>query len=385
MKPMRRIENQLENTIRELNLPIEERKKKQSQDMAKIQGFRDALKECQKKLDEEIDKHIPAIYQHLETGEGRQAALSSWTVEKYRSSKDDRKDSSAGKKGPSFEELLKKGVLSAIEKYQGFQDIAKWADQKEVEDELREIVQRYTSLTAELNQYDDSLQEHVHHQEEASKLGRMSKFVRMSKLGLMVAVGIPVTALFLAFTPLQFLVGSVWLPSYAYRTRKMQSSLQQEYDEFVKDLKKDDYLKLKTFVREYAAFFSQSIDYVYKRIPKEIEHIEEHLQARLEREHKDDLPKYSKIFAACQPVKESLAEYMAKFGIHDFHESDLIWPTDNPLPAGHGASSYVFQAQIMCPRGSGSRTSVAVKVLHPQPPGFFNEFLKEREQCRYCT
>ena len=369
MKPVRRIENRLENTIRELNLPLEERKKKQTDDMAKIQSFEVALRQCQKKLNEEINRHVLAIYDHLKSGLGRQVALSNWTLAEFELSEVEQL--SGGKQGPSIRDLLEPRVKDAVSKYERFAELVTWADSREVKDELEDIVARYTSLQFELNRYDDTSKE-----ESTGVVGRVAR---------MLAVGIPSTVLCLAVAPLTIVVGSFWLLQIYYSKHKMQSSLQQEYDKFVSDLEERNHSKLREFVTGCAAVLSDSMYYVYKSIPKEITNLKEELETRLKREQKKHLPEYTRIYDACQPVKESLSSYMADSGIHEFHENDLLWPHSSPVMAGFGASSYVYQAQIMGPGGSGTpATDVAVKVLHPNSEGLFSAFLKEREECRYC-
>ena len=371
MRPMNRIEKQLENTIRELNLPPEERMKKQSTDVEKIRRFRIAHKACQKKLDVKLDKHVFGIYQHLK-GLGRQIALSNWKSDDYCSDKSSVVDVwKTGKLGPSFKEQFDQRVLAATCQYEGFADMVRWADSREVANELENIVDRYTSLVIELNREIDLNQEVDPSERLATKIGRM------------LALGIPTTVLGLAVAPLTIVVGSFLLLQTFYSTHKLQSSLEAEYDKFVNELKEDDYSKLKTFVTDCAAVLSHSMYYVYKTIPKRIEDLERDLKTRVETEEEVN-PTYITVYKACQPVKESLSEYMVNSGIHEFHEKDLLWPHGSPIACGSGGSSIVCQAQIVRPDGIGLTTDVAVKVLYPCIDGLFSAFLKEREDCRYC-
>jgi receptor-interacting serine/threonine-protein kinase 5 len=370
MKPMRQIANQLENTIREMNLPPEKRMVKYVSDVERIDMFKKAHTECQKKLDAILDRHVTGLYEYLR-GRGREIALSNWTSDDYCEKTESKAQPKllweSERRTLSLEDQLKKRVLAAISQYDGFEEMARWADSEEVTDEWKNIFKRYTSLEFTINrQVDRSYEEFS--ENLASKIGRM------------LAVGVPTAVLGIAVAPITVLVCSFMLLQNFLESRRLHSSLEVEYDKLLRKLKENNDFELKKNVQTCAAVMSSSIYCVYKEMPVRIEGLERQLKARSETE-KEAIPIYREVYDACMPLLESLSIYKVNLGIHEYSEKDLLWPNGSPEdPDSCGANCCVYQAQIKVPDGSGLITDVAVKVLLSRVEKY--AFLKECEVCR---
>jgi hypothetical protein len=355
-EPIRGIEDQLENTIREMNLPLEQRKMKQTRDMEQIKGFQNAFEECKTKLEQNLEEHVHRLYEHMAQGRGREIVLDDLSFSEHK----------MGKRSTARDnELLEKRVICAVRQYQGYSDMEMLLKSREVRNELEVIIERFTSVTLQVNQHSDV----VNMKEEIYK--------EIGKRLAIIAAGVVIL-------PITVVAGSVWLIDYFRTNRRLQSSLPEQYEEYLKCLKKDEYSKLKKFIVDLATDFSGSVRFVYKRIPHEIKRLEEELEARMKKEHSENLPKYKDLYQACQPFIEELSQFMAENGIHDFREEDVSWPGSGPTPVDSGAYGCVYEARIRTPdrRGDETTTKIAIKVLYPRMEGMFSEFLKERNHCR---
>ena len=346
------IDQVLENALRELRMPLEDRQKKRGQDWEKFLSFEKSITTgkfaaAREMLEREISAMASSLAAYLTSEEGYKAALK-W-----------KKDSLKDSERKYFDERNVKDLVSqrfheAICNFPQFQSVCQWAN-SELVAYVSEALKELNILKADLGavktlpiDQDDS--------EFATSEARTTK----------------------AF-PLFLAINLVALPVIKlikfFKTRSFKSAVESGYKELVSTALAEENAMLTKTTSSLLKVLCQPVGFVLEELPTKLESLREELKAR-DNQEKSGIPRYEDVLHQCRVVKGNISKFLLELNVHTFKEADITWP-DPKVPVATGNFTSVYQ--VILPN---KVTAALKKTKGEVTENNSEDFLKTLQNCR---
>ena len=337
---MDQIEQSVENTLRELQLPLEERKQKRMEDMDQLKMFKESLKsgniaKAKQKIGQQIDKMVHELSDYLMSAKGFQDAM------KWKKKDLDEAEQEAFS-DRNVEDLVTTRFIKAVCRSEPFQGFLKWADEEAKNDAIV-ISREFNLLKADIAISDPSSPESTDKFEETEEISWDAK-----KMAAAVAVAIPVL---LVGVPLALAVAVVGGPVYgitelvrAARNKSFKNSVENAYKGMIQKVCSREGVLLRQTVLNLLQTHCLPVEVIFKDIPARIHDLEQELTARAKQDAKD-VPSYQEVLEQCQEVKGVMSRFILNLNMHNYSGSDIDWPSPKK-PIAKGSFGDVYKVTV---------------------------------------
>lgn len=365
-----RIEQSTESTLRNLELPVEERMKKYETDWKRLESFRrdsgtygKQIYELRDKVNRQIRKLVIKLWNDLKSGEGRKTVLmfKSDQMREWEKTIFEAREVQA---------LVEGRVTSAVLQHEGFEEFTSWA-MAEIKDPTVSLLGYLEVFGAEVTNFKSSTVDTTW----ADRLAEEKKGWSPKKVLKAVAIG----AAAIAAAPVALVLGLVAIPVYkaahAYGNMTFKRTYVKSYEDFVERAGRDDYKELQTIVTDLLTRSCEPIRLLYQEIPHHIGELKRELETRAKQDEKfkDD---FKMVLELCQKQKKKVAKFVLHLNIHEYAEGDIEWP--NPMVAvAVGSFGKVYKVSI--PEKGPAAVKLMTDAVTEENA---EEYLKELNTCR---
>lgn len=371
---MDQVEQSVENTLRELQMPLEERTKKRMDDMDQLTSFKESLEAgrisaARQKIGREIDSMANELSGYLKSEEGFQYAM------KWKKKQLDESEQEAFS-NRRVEDLVSTRFVKTICRSQAFRRFLEWAD-KEAKPEALAIFHEFNLLKADVATSDPSAPTSASKFEESEESEWGAK-----KMAAAIALAVPVL---LVGVPIALAVAVIGGPIYgiaelvsAIRDRSFKGTVEKAYKATVEKMCSRDGVLLRQMVENLLEAQCLPVEMILKEIPGRLRDLEKELTARAKQDAKD-VPQYEEVLRQCLEVKGTMSQFTLNMGMHSYSEADIEWP--NPKkPIASGSFGNVYKVNVP------GRGVAALKVMHDTITAEnSDDFMKELNSSRYST
>lgn len=366
---MNKIESVLLNTLRELNLPWEDRKQKRGEDWDRLRSFQASLEKgdigaIRIQLDLEIDSLIRKLAQYLQSRDSKARATrwksSSMSTVQQRSF-DER----------NIQDTIIHRFCEAITAYQGYEEFCQWCKDSLMPD-VEKSLEAFNMLKANIAGTDTA--------PITSQRRSIGSDVTAREVAAAVALAVPI--LFIG-VPLALAVSVVAGPIYgvfkmigSIKDLGFKRSVERGYNELVARACSDNYAVLKQIVMGLLKTTCPAVSLVYDTVPEKVRLLEHEMCART-RQQENDIPHYKMVLKRCQALKGEISKFTLEMNIHNYTIDDVNCP-DLSSPGARGSFADVYKVDA---RGKGL---AALKVMkHAITKENAEAYCRELRSCRY--
>ena len=368
---MDQVEQSVENTLRELQMPLEDRKKKRMEDMKLLTTFKESVEtghisEATKKIGQEIDRLVNELSAYLKSEEGLQYAMR-W---KRKQLDESEQEAFSDRK---IEDLVSSRYIKTISRSKPFIGFLEWAD-KEAKQDAHGVFCEFNLLKADIALSDPSapLSSRFEESEKESQWGA-------KRIAAAVAIAVPVL---LVGVPLALAVAVVGAPVFGIaelvsvaRDKSFKRSVEKAYKALIEKVCSRQAVLLHQTVRSLLETHCMPVKLIFKDIPGQLHGLEQELTARAKQDEKD-IPDYEEVLERCHQVKGEMSQFTLSIGMHSYSSTDITWP--NPKkPIADGTFGEVYKVTIP------KRGAAALKIMHDAiTEQNSDDFLKELNSSR---
>lgn len=335
-------ERLVENTLQELRMPAEMRRKKHRNDCEKLQLFeksmtRGSIAATLQKTDQQIDKLVAGLTEYLKTKDATAHAL-----------KQSDQRSPARRDEAMVLEVAFHSLYKAITSFPGYSSLCKWAEDS-LQPEVHGIVREFNILQAEV--------------------GRQKPFIPEVQVNVKSPWWVSCCNL---FGKMSGMVGR------HFRELAFWGNVGQAYDQMKTQLTAPSGT---TQLREIACSILTAscppIQVIKEQLNEQIDNLRNEIEARVSQE-KEDIPRYEDMLRECKKVTETMSQFILELNMHTYKaDADITWP-DPRTPVASWSFGEVYKVSV---HGIGEAT---LKIMTKSITGNnASDFMKELKSCRY--
>lgn len=367
---MNQVEQTVENTLRELQMPVEERLKKRVEDKELLTKFKESVEtghisDARKKIGQEIDKLVDELCPYLKSEEGFQYAM------RWKRKQLDESEQEAFS-NRNIEDLVSSRYIKTISRSKSFVKFLEWAD-KEAKQDAHGVFCEFNLLKADIALSDPSAPPLSSNFEEDVQWGA-------KRIAAAVAIAVPVL---LVGVPLALAVAVIGAPVFGLaelvsvaRDKSFKRSVERAYRALIEKVCSREAVLLHQTVRSLLETHCMPVKLIFKDIPGQLRDLEQELNARAMQDAKD-IPAYQEVLKQCCEVKGEISKFTLGTSIHSYTSTDITWP--NPkLPVADGAFGEVYKVTI--PQRGPAALKVMLDAITDENS---DEFLKELNSSRH--
>ena len=358
--------NSVEATLRQLQLPIEDRKVWQSQIQEEIQKLILSLESAKSKLNSKLTAKIleflPDVHCHLQSDEGHKQVLK-WNKSSLKANEKESYDAK------DLEKFLNQRISQVICEFNGFEELCKWANTifvDDAKDQLKSLNMLDLDVTGGSTPVSGTTITESSIRAKGSYFGSFKK-AKMSPvlIPILMAVGI------IAF-PIYY--GAIKLVEFG-KEATFRAMLEKPFNRFLQDNITPDFSQLREIVSSLLEPPCPSVKVVFKEIPQRLSQLHQQLIAQNEQEV-TNIPKYRELLRECLTKQGELSRLSLQLDTHKFTKEDLLSQEET----ARGKTSVVYKVSV---NGIGrAALKVAIKPITPQTAF---DWKKEIDICRYQT
>ncbi len=334
-------EHALETTIRQLRLPVDERKIRLRQWWEKLEAVESSLEnghlhEITNNLLQKTRKFTTVdLINHLKSENVRNNVL------KWRRSalQDEQQQLFDGRK---VSEFLQDRITDEIANFGGYKNLREWVNSKFVED-AQKAQKTLNILNLDVTGGNTSEKEisvtsddDVNEDDDDDDVDDHDDVVVRSAKKLKIAAVVAATPLLVAAVPLALLIGVIATPVVAtlkkIKERSFKEAVAKAFDDFLTQCQTESGVKnLHNLVLTVLEHSCYSVKFVRNDIPEQIATTRQRLRA-LEQQDEVHVPKYKELLCRCQEQSGKLSKFALQFYPHRYTYSDLTWDqTSEPI------------------------------------------------------
>ncbi len=324
-------EQALETTIRQLRLPVDERKIRLGQGWEKLEAVESShkngpLHEMTKKLLQKTRKFTTDdLIHHLKSENGRNNVLK-WK----KSTLHDEQHQHFDERNVS--KFLQDRITNEIAKLESYHSLCEWANNTFVED-AREAEKTLNILTLDVSggntsDRDISVNSATLNDDDDDDSDDISQSTKKLKL----AAAVMATPLLLAAAPFALVIGVIATPLVALgkmiasvKQKSFKAKVAEAFDAFLTQCQTDDAENLHNLVLTLLEQHSLSVKFVTKDVPEQIKTTRQRLMA-LEEQDEVYIPKYKELLYKCQEKNGELSKFSLQIYSYRYTDNDLKWP-----------------------------------------------------------
>ena len=357
------IEGRLENAVRQLHLPLEERDKHFSDSMGKLLSCKKSLESAEfiKMLDKKMEELILQLGTYLKSAEARAFALK-WKRPDLPAAQqtfmDDR----------NVQEMAVSRMCETICQSELYEEFCQWAKHTlmpKILHVLKNLSQVKTLIRGGCRMSYHSADDNHHDN------GISTGFIAMALPAIVIGV------------PLALAVGAVVGPVFgllkmvsSIKGMNFRRAVERAYSEIVERYCADNHTGLKKVVTGLLQMSCNAVCLIQGELPEMVLKLECEMEAQAELD-REDIENYNRALTVCQDIKGHMSKLVLKLDIHEYSSSDFPKAISS-LPGVMGSYGKVVQVSVVG-KGAG-----ALKVIHEEITETNAEaYMKELNSCRY--